>query len=90
MEHKMTLTEAAQDFAGVVERAFTRGESTLVLRSGVPIARIVPLSRTVLLGRDLSELWTKISHLTREDAERFDNEWKEARSKLRMPDSKWD
>ena len=85
MEHSITVTDAARNFSDLVDSAY-RGESTLLIRSGQPVARLVPVAQPLLLGKDLASIWDSLSHLDPKDAEEFERDWIEARSKLKIPD----
>lgn len=86
----MTVTEAARNFADVINRTYYRGESTILFRSGEAVARIVPVGGCGLLGRDFAEGWCDIRHLEKNDAAEFADTIAKARANLVMPDSKWD
>jgi antitoxin (DNA-binding transcriptional repressor) of toxin-antitoxin stability system len=89
-DRKMTVTEAARNFADVVNRTYYRGESTILFRSGEAVARIVPVGGCGVLGRDFADGWREIRHLDPDDAADFADAIAKARSNLEMPDSKWD
>jgi len=86
----MTVTEAARNFADVVNRSFSCGESTILFRSGEPAARISPVGGVGMRGTELAERWKEMRHLDAEDAADFANTVAEARSRLSVPKSKWD
>lgn len=89
-DRKMTVTEAARNFADLINRTYYRGESTILFRSGEAVARIVPVSGCGILGRDFADRWREIAHLDVDDAAEFADSIAEARSRLEMPGSKWD
>ena len=39
---RVSVTEAARNFADIVNRAFYRGETTVLMRNGVAVAHIAP------------------------------------------------
>lgn len=86
----MTVTEAARHFADLVNRTYYKGESTVLLRSGEPVAKMVPVGGSSLLGRDFAAKWRGMRHLEPKDAEDFAATIEEARSRLQMPASAWD
>ncbi len=86
----MTVTEAARNFADLVSRSYYKGESTILVKSGEPVAKIVPIGGSSNLGRDLAARWREMSHLSKEDTAAFACDIASARDELLMPDSKWD
>lgn len=85
----MTVTEASRHFADLVSRTYYRGESTTLLRSGEPVAKIVPVGGASLLGRDWIGKWASMPHLEVGDADGFASELEEARKELKSPDIPW-
>ena len=90
MNRRVTVTEASRHFADLVNRTYYRGESTILLRSGEPVAKIVPVGGASLLGRDWLGKWASMPHLDREDADQFASELDESRSELKPPEIRWD
>ena len=41
-DRRVTVTEAARNFSDLVNRVFYRGESAMLIRNGVTVARLVP------------------------------------------------
>lgn len=89
-DRRLTVTEAARQFAELIDRAYYEGESTVVLRLGEPVARIVPAEGGGLLGRDFAARWRTMRHLEPEEAESFAEAIQEGRNGLAMPESPWD
>jgi antitoxin (DNA-binding transcriptional repressor) of toxin-antitoxin stability system len=50
----ITVTEAARNFAGCVNRAQYQDTSFVLLKNGKPFARLVPEGERVCTGRDLA------------------------------------
>ena len=86
----MTVTEAARRFADLVNRTYYRGESTVLLRSGEPVAMVVPVGGASVTGRDWLSRWRMIPHLDVEDADDFAGDLESARGNLPHPKSPWD
>src|SRR5438034_7655127 len=63
----ITVTEAARNFADCVNRAHYQNVTFVLLKNGVPVARLVPDNEKVCTGRDLAEALARIE-LTSEDA----------------------
>jgi prevent-host-death family protein len=86
----MTVTDAARNFADLLNRTYYRGESTLLLRSGEPVAMVVPVSSSVVTGRDWLQKWRAMPRLEKKDADDFAASIKSARRNLIPPKSPWD
>ena len=54
MENALAVTEAARNFADVVNRASYRHEATTLLRNGKPVARIVPAAAVMKTGKEIA------------------------------------
>lgn len=90
MERRVSIVEAERDLAEIIDRVCNQKESAIITRSGIPVARLVPIEKPPLLGNDLAKILDQMPHLTREDAEEFEKELQESRSKLQLPTSKWE
>lgn len=90
MERSVTVTQAARNFSDLVNRAFYRGESTLLLRSGQAVARVIPIAPLTRSGKDLATIWPKLPHLTKEEATNFDLDIRNSKKILKKPQIKWD
>ncbi len=88
-ERAISVTDAARHFADVVERTLRRRESTLLLKKGKPVARIVPVHVRAKRGRELARLWSSLPHLPRIEAEAFGDDLTAARRRLPPLRSKW-
>ncbi|MGY8643686.1 MAG: hypothetical protein ACKVJU_21660 [Verrucomicrobiales bacterium] len=74
-----------------MNRTYYRSESTILVRSGEPMARVSPVGGCSVLGADLAERWaTHISHLDSDDANSFAEDVEASRNGLEMPEGKWD
>ena len=87
---KLTVTEAAENFSEIVDRSYEHGESTMLLRSGEPVAMVVPVEEKGVTGREWLKMWKKMPHLDPEEAEAFGKDIEEARNNLLPLKSKWD
>jgi len=90
METTLTVTEASRHFADVVNRAYYRGEATLLVRSGEPVARIVPVVPDAVRGVDLARKWESYPHLSVEEAEEFGRDIEESRRELAAVKDPWE
>ena len=84
----ITVTEAARNFADCVNRAHYQQQTFVLLKNGVPFARLVPARRPVCRGSDLvAALATE--ELSDEEARAWNRDLKAARKKLKAPADKW-
>ena len=84
----ITVTEAARNFADCVNRAHYQNVTFVLLKNGVPVARLVPDNEKVCTGRDLVEALDR-TELTAEDAEAWRRDLQAARKTLKAPADKW-
>jgi antitoxin (DNA-binding transcriptional repressor) of toxin-antitoxin stability system len=89
-DRSMTVTDAARNFADLLNRTYYRGESTVLLRSGEPVAMVVPVGGSLVTGRDWLPRWRSMPHLEVEDADDFAANIESARENLMPPKSPWD
>ena len=84
----ITVTEAARNFADCVNRAHYQNVTFVLLKNGVPVARLVPDNEKVCTGRDLAEALAR-AELTSEDAKAWRRDLQAARTTLKAPSDKW-
>ena len=89
-DRNITVTEAARNFADLVNRTYYRGESTVLVKSGEPVAMIVPISGVSVTGMGWLARWRAMPHLECEDADDFAASIESARENLSPPESPWD
>jgi len=77
----MTVTEAARHFSEFISRVHYRGESTLLIKGGKPVAKVLPAHKP-RMGRDLAVLWGGLPHLSAKKAEAFGQDIEGARRNL--------
>ena len=85
----LSVTEAARRFADVVNRAFYRQETTVLVKNGVPVAYVAPMSPTGIPARELAHRWALLPRLSPEDAEAFAADVAAARAALPPPADPW-
>ena len=89
MKHKtISVTDAARNFADCVNRAHYQNVTFVLLKNGVPFARLVPDGEKVCTGRDLAEALDKIN-LSDEEAKEWRRDLQAARKMLKVPTDKW-
>lgn len=84
----ITVTEAARNFADCVNRAHYQNQRFVLLKNGVPFARLVPAGEPVCRGSDLAESLAEVK-LSAEQARAWNRDLKAARKKLKTPIGKW-
>lgn len=84
----ITVTEAARNFADCVNRAHYQNVTFVLLKNGVPVARLVPDNEKVCTGRVLAEALSKTG-LTSEGAKTWRHDLQIARKTLKGPTDKW-
>ena len=85
----LTVTEAARHFSEFISRVHYRGESTLLLKGGKPVAKVLP-ARKPRTGRDLAARWGRLPHLSAKEAEAFGRDVAASRRSLPPLRAKWD
>ncbi len=54
---RVTVTEAARNFADLVNRAFYRHETTVLMKNGVPVAHIAPAAPAGIPASEALARW---------------------------------
>jgi len=85
---KITVTEAARNFADCVNRVHYQRTSYVLLKNGKPMARLEPEEEKVCRGREAAEALAKV-RLTPEEAAAWRRDLKAARKFLKPPIDKW-
>lgn len=75
----MSVTEAARGFSELLSRIYHRRESVILIKNGVPVARLVPPGPVRVTARDVATRWADLPHLARDDADRLAEEITAAR-----------
>ncbi len=88
MEKIISVTEAARNFADCVNRAHYQNVTFVLLKSGSPVARIVPDSEKVCTGRELAAALAK-APLSPEEAQAWSRDIRRARKNLKPVADKW-
>lgn len=85
----LSVTDAARRFADVVNRAFYRHETTVLLKNGVPVAFIAPMAPSGIPAAELAHRWALLPRLTPSDAAVFGEDIGAARAELSLPADPW-
>jgi antitoxin (DNA-binding transcriptional repressor) of toxin-antitoxin stability system len=88
MRKKISVTEAARNFADCVNRAHYQNVTFVLLKNGAPVARLVPDNEKTCTGRDLA---AALAEATLPDAEAagWHRDLQTARKILTPPADKW-
>ncbi len=91
MEATLTVTEAAGNFAEVVDRTHRLREATTLLENGKPVARVVPTARAMKTGKQIAAAMTvNRPRLGVEEAAAFEADLRETRAGTPGPIPSWD
>ena len=88
MEKVISVTEAARNFADCVNRAHYQNVTFVLLKSGSPVARIVPDGEKVCTGRELAAALAGVK-LSPEEARGWNRDLRRARKNLKPVADKW-
>jgi antitoxin (DNA-binding transcriptional repressor) of toxin-antitoxin stability system len=84
----ISVTEAARNFAECVNRVHYQEVTFVLLKNGIPVARLGPDLEKVCLGRDLAKLLSQTG-LSSGDAAAWRSDLLSARKALKLPFDKW-
>ncbi len=85
----LSVTDAARRFADVVNRAFYRHETTVLLKNGVAVAFVAPMAPTGVPASELAHRWALLPRLSPSDAAAFAEDVAVARANLAPPVDPW-
>ena len=88
MKKEMTVTEAARNFADCVNRAHYQNATFVLIKNGMPVARLVPDIGKTCSGRDLASALSS-ANLVGTEAEAWNHDLRDARKNLRPLPDKW-
>jgi hypothetical protein len=84
----ISVTEASRNFADCVNRAHYQNITFVLLKNGIPFARLVPDKEKVCTGRDLAAALAK-TRLPTEEAKTWRRDLKAGRKMLKTPVNRW-
>ena len=84
----ISVTEAARNFADCVNRVRYQNMTFVLLKNGLPVARLVPDGEKKCTGRDLAEALAGIE-LSPENAKAWRRDLHRARNVLKPPVDRW-
>jgi hypothetical protein len=87
---RISVTEAARNFADLINRAFYRNETTVLIRNGVAVAHIAPGEPLGIPASEARVRWKAMPRLGKAEAAAMDRDIKAARRALPPVRSPWD
>jgi antitoxin (DNA-binding transcriptional repressor) of toxin-antitoxin stability system len=84
----ISVTEAARNFADCLNRSHYQNVTFVLLKNGVPFARLVPDDEKVCLGRDLADMLAE-TKLSPDEARAWRRDLQTARKTVKPPADKW-
>lgn len=84
----ISVTEAARNFAECVNRARYQNMTFVLVKNGVPVARLVPEESKPSRGRDLAKVLRQV-RLPEQEAAAWRRDLREARKRLKPPANRW-
>lgn len=88
-EEMISVTDAARNFADCVNRVHYQGASFVLLKNGKAMAKLVPVEKRAIKGRELAEVIRK-TQLTSEEAKSWKDDIKTGHKHLIPPSDKWE
>ena len=85
---RISVTEAARNFADCVNRVRYQNMTFVLLKNGTPVARLVPDREKTCSGRDLAEALAGLE-LSPENAKAWRGDLQRARKMLKPPVYRW-
>ena len=84
----ISVTDAARNFADCVNRVRYQNMTYVLVKNGIPVARIVPDEEKTCTGRELAEALDEVE-LSPENAKAWHRDLRKARKILKEPADKW-
>lgn len=86
---RLSVTEAARNFADLVNRAYYRGETTVLMRNGTPVAHIAPAAPVGLPAAEVRRRLQLHRRLESAEAESFAQDVSDARRSIPPLSDPW-
>jgi len=90
MSKTVTVSEASRGFSDLINRVRYQGETAILVKGGKPVAKIVPIPNDGITGKELSELWGTLPHLSADDAKALEKELNDAKKQFPKLRDKWE
>jgi prevent-host-death family protein len=88
-EITISVTEAARNFADCVNRAHYQGQEFVLLKNGLPVARLTPVESRRYTTKELARALAKVK-LTPAESRAWQRDLKAARKSLKAQPDRWD
>jgi len=85
---RITVTEAARNFADCVNRAHYQNLTFVLIKNGKAVAQLSPANEKVCTGKKLAEALAK-TRLSEKEARAWRRDMRDARRRLKPPVDKW-
>lgn len=85
----LSVSDAARRFADVVNRAFYRHETTVLLKNGVAVAFVAPMAPSGISAAELVHRWALLPRLSPAEASAFGEDIGAARAELPAAADPW-
>jgi antitoxin (DNA-binding transcriptional repressor) of toxin-antitoxin stability system len=82
------VTEASRNFADCVNRAHYQNHTFVLMKNGVPFAKLVPAGKPICRGPDLAKALARVK-LSAAEARTWRRDLKAARRRLKKPADRW-
>ena len=86
---RISVTDSARNFADLVNRAYYRGETALLVRNGVPVAHLVPVGPVGIPAGEALARWRLRRPLEHENAEAMARDIRKGRAAVRALGNPW-
>jgi hypothetical protein len=87
-EKIITVTEAARSFSDCINRAHYQNTTFVLVKNGIPFARLTPAHGRHCTGRDLAEALAETG-LSAEEARAWRRDIQTANKNLKAPGDRW-
>jgi antitoxin (DNA-binding transcriptional repressor) of toxin-antitoxin stability system len=84
----ISVTDAARNFADCVNRVRYQNITFVLLKNGLPVARLVPDGRKICTGPELAEALKQVD-LSEDEARSWHRDLRAARKLLKPPKDRW-
>ncbi len=88
MKRIISVTNAARNFADCVNRAHYQNVTFVLLKGGIPVARLIPDDEKVCTGRGLARALAG-AKLSNQEAHTWSHDLRNARARLKPLADKW-
>lgn len=89
-EQIISVTEASRGFSDLVNRVRYRGETAILTKNGIPVARLAPMGPPPITLGELAKRWKPGTHLTPKEAVAFERDIKKGYKIFKPLVSPWD